>query len=316
MRTRLSLHVLWATVGTLTLASACAVLSPRPTYAPLPADAPTEVRAPESHDSVRFAVLGDTGTGGSAQYEVAAQLERARAVFPFEFVIMVGDNMYGPERPRDFVHKFEVPYKPLLDAGIPFYATLGNHDDPNQRFYEPFNMGGERYYTFRKASQETDGVRFFALDSTYMGEEQLAWLRKQLEASGSRWKIAFFHHPLYSSGGRHGSEEDLRAVLEPLFLEHGVNVVFAGHEHLYERLKPQKGITYFTAGASAKLRMGDLRKTEMTAVGFDSDYSFMLVEIAGEAMHFQAITRTGRLVDSGTIARLAAEPASPAPTTR
>jgi hypothetical protein len=316
MRTRLSAHAWWATLGTLALTSACALLSPRPTYTPLADDAKTEVRPPDSNDSVRFAVLGDTGTGGSAQYEVAAQLERARAVFPFEFVIMVGDNMYGPERPRDFVHKFETPYKPALDAGIPFYATLGNHDDPNQRFYEPFNMGGERYYTFRKASQGTDGVRFFALDSTYMSEEQLAWVEKELQNSGSRWKIAFFHHPLYSSGGRHGSEEDLRAVLEPLFVKHGVNVVFAGHEHLYERLKPQKGITYFTAGASAKLRLGNLRNTDLTAVGFDQDYSFMLVEVAGEAMHFQALTRTGRLIDSGTIPRLAAEAASTASATR
>lgn len=295
-------------IAVAALASACAVLTPPSTYAPLATEALTGVKPPAARDSMRFAVLGDTGTGGSAQYEVAAQLERARSVFPFEFVIMVGDNMYGPERPRDYTRKFETPYKPALDAGIPFYAALGNHDDPSQRFYEPFNMGGERYYTFRKASQGTDGVRFFALDSTYMSEDQLAWVEKELQASGSRWKIAFFHHPLYSSGGRHGSEEELREVLEPLFVEHGVNVVFAGHEHLYERLKPQKGITYFTAGASAKLRAGDLRKTNLTAVGYDRDYSFMLVEIAGEVMHFQALTRSGRLIDSGEIPRLAAAP--------
>lgn len=299
--------IVWASaVAAVALASACALLSPPAAYAPLATASPSEVRAPAAPDSVRFAVLGDTGTGGSAQYEVAAQLERARAVFPFEFVIMVGDNMYGPERPRDYTRKFLTPYKPALDAGIPFYAALGNHDDPSQRFYEPFNMGGERYYSFRKASRGTDGVRFFALDSTYMSQEQLAWVEKQLQGSGSRWKIAFFHHPLYSSGGRHGSEEELREVLEPLFVEHGVNVVFAGHEHLYERLRPQKGIAYFTAGASAKLRTGDLRTTNLTAVGYDRDYSFMLVEIAGEVMHFQALTRSGRLIDSGEIPRTAA----------
>lgn len=293
-------------VAVAALASACAVLTPAPTFMPLTSKALSEVKPPAARDSVRFAVLGDTGTGGSAQYEVAAQLERARSVFPFEFVIMVGDNMYGPERPRDYTRKFETPYKAALDAGIPFYAALGNHDDPSQRFYKPFNMGGERYYSFRKASQGASGVRFFALDSTYMSEDQLAWVEKELQASTSPWKIAFFHHPLYSSGGRHGSEEELREVLEPLFVEHGVKVVFAGHEHLYERLEPQKGITYFTAGASAKLRPGDLRKTNLTAVGYDRDYSFMLVEIAGEVMYFQALTRSGRLIDSGEIPRLAA----------
>ena len=104
----------------------------------------------------------------------------------------------------------------------------------------------------------------------------MKWLEKELANSDSRWKIAFFHHPLYSSGGRHGSEVDLRTQLEPLFMKHGVNVVFPGHEHFYERLKPQKGIYYFTAGGSAKLRAGNIQKTGMTDFGFDSDYTFML----------------------------------------
>ncbi len=63
---------------------------------------------------------------------------------------MLGDNMYGSESPADFVRKFERPYKPLLDAGIKFYAALGNHDEPSQRFYKPFNMDGKRFYTFKK----------------------------------------------------------------------------------------------------------------------------------------------------------------------
>jgi hypothetical protein len=221
---------------------------------------------------------------------------------------MVGDNMYGSERPQDYVRKFETPYKPLLDTDVQFYASLGNHDDPNQRFYKPFNMNGERYYTFKKDKLGNPGVRFFALDSNYMTREQLAWLERELRASDDRWKIAFFHHPLYSSGGRHGSEVDLREQLEPLFIAHGVQVVFAGHEHFYERLKPQKGIAYFTAGGSAKLRAGDIRKTDLTAVGYDRDNSFMLVEIADDAMHFQTLTRLGRRIDEGTIALPAPAP--------
>ena len=136
-----------------------------------------------------------------------------------------------------------------------------------------------------------------------MTRDQLEWLEKELTASDSPWKIAFFHHPLYSSGGRHGSEVDLRAQLEPLFLKYGVNVVFAGHEHFYERLHPQKGIYYFTAGGSAKLRSGDILKGPMTAVGFDNDNSFMLVEIAGDVMRFQTLSRSGKRVDAGSITR-------------
>jgi 3',5'-cyclic AMP phosphodiesterase CpdA len=259
-----------------------------------------ETAPPVAQNSLRFAVLGDTGTGDRAQYETGAMLARSHAVFPFEFVLMTGDNLYGSERPQDFTRKFELPYKALHDAKIPFYASLGNHDDPNQRFYKLFNMNGERFYTFKKQS-----VRFFALDSNYMDRDQIAWLKRELENSGSDWKIPFFHHPLYSSGGTHGSEVDLRQQIEPLFLQYGVSVVFAGHEHFYERIKPQKGIQYFTTGAAAKLREGDLRKTDLTAVGFDRDLSYMLVEIAGDVMTFQTLSRSGKRVDGGTVTKVA-----------
>jgi predicted phosphodiesterase len=270
-----------------------------PAARPVATAAPGETLPPVAQDSVRFGVMGDTGTGERAQYETAEMMARSRSVFPFEFVIMVGDNMYGSERPQDFARKFEVPYKLLIDAKVAFYAALGNHDDPNQRFYKPFNMNGERYYTFKKQS-----VRFFALDSNYMDRDQLAWLNRELEASGSDWKIAFFHHPLYSSGGTHGSEVDLRQQVEPLFLRHGLSVVFAGHEHFYERTKPQRGIQHFTSGGGAKLREGDIKRTTLTAVGYDSDRSYMLVEVAGDVMTFQTLNRLGKRIDGGTVAKV------------
>jgi hypothetical protein len=131
------------------------------------------------------------------------------------------------------------------------------------------------------------------------------WLETELQNSGSDWKICYFHHPLYSSAAFHGSSTELRLLLEPLFVKYGVQVVFAGHEHVYERVKPQKGICYFTEGASGSLRRGNLRKTGMTAAGYDQDRSFMLVEIAGDELHFQTISRTGLTVDSGVIRRVA-----------
>ena len=133
-----------------------------------------------------------------------------------------------------------------------FYASLGNHDNPNERFYKPFNMNGERYYSFKP---ESNGVRFFALDSNYMDDKQLQWLDKELAASGSDWKICFFHHPLYSSGrdawiGRRAAQPARTGVRE-VRRQRGAS---AGHEHFYERIKPQKGIAYFILGNSAKLR--------------------------------------------------------------
>jgi predicted MPP superfamily phosphohydrolase len=258
------------------------------------------LKLPVKQGSIKFAVIGDTGTGDNHQLAVAKQLNAMRAKFPFEFVVMVGDNLYGGNSPKDYDNKFAIPYKPLLDGGVKFYAALGNHDDPSERFYKPFNMNGERYYTFKPA----DGVRFFALDSNYMDDKQLKWFEDQLKMSGSEWKIAFFHHPPYSSGETHGSDEALRTQLEPLFVQYGVNVVLTGHEHFYERIKPQKGIAYFITGSSAKLREGNIRPSDFEAAGFDTGYTFMLVEIVGEDLYYQALTDAGKTIDSGSIHRV------------
>jgi 3',5'-cyclic AMP phosphodiesterase CpdA len=160
-------------------------------------------------------------------------------------------------------------------------------------------MGGKKYYTFKPK----DGVRFFALDSNYMDKEQLEWLEGELKKSGSEWKIVYFHHPIYSSGERHGSNVELRTTLEPTLVKYGVDVVLAGHEHFYERMKPQKGIHYFIVGSSGKLRRGNIAKSELTAKGFDQDNSFMLAEIEGDRMSFKVISRSGKTVDAGNILR-------------
>jgi predicted MPP superfamily phosphohydrolase len=260
-----------------------------------------ELRLPLKDGSVRFAVIGDTGTGDSHQRDVATQLSTWHAKFPFAFVVMMGDNLYGGDSPRDYQREFEVPYKALLEGGVKFYASLGNHDNPNERLYKPFNMNGERYYSFKP---ERASVRFFALDSNYIDDKQLEWLDKQLADSGSDWKICFFHHPPYSSGETHGSAVLQREKLEPMFVKYGVNVVLSGHEHFYERIKPQKGIQYFILGNSAKVRRGDLQKTDLTEKGFDQGYSFMLIEIAGDDLTFQTISDKGTTIDEGTIHRV------------
>ena len=270
---------------------------------------------PKDKDSIKFLVIGDSGTGGRQQYEVAQRIVEAHKQFTFDFAIMLGDNMYGSESASAFVNKFEKPYKPLLDAGVKFYASLGNHDEPSQRFYKPFNMDGKRYYTFRK-----EDVEFFVLDSTYITPDQIKWLAGVLEKSDAKWKIPYFHHPIYSSGEKHGSELDLQVLIEPLFVQHGVDVVFSGHEHFYERLKPQKGIRYITQGGAAKLREGNIReRSPMTEKGFDTDNSFTLVEIVKDQLHFETISRRGQVVDSGSFPRrevtpmIGPTPAAPAP---
>jgi predicted MPP superfamily phosphohydrolase len=256
---------------------------------------------PNRADSVKFAVLGDFGTGSREQYDLAAVMKRVHDQYPFDMVILVGDNLYGSERPQDFKKKFEDPYKPLLDAGVKFYASLGNHDAREQRYYKLFNMDGKLYYSFKPSNQS---VRFFALESSYPDPEQVAWFEKELQNSNSDWKIPYFHHPPYSSGDRHGSDTRLREVLEPLFLKYNVSVVFTGHDHFYERVKPQKGIVYFVVGSGGQLRRGNIDKgSGLTAAGNDQDQAFMICEINGDQMWFDAISRAGKVFDSGIITR-------------
>lgn len=258
--------------------------------------AAADLKLPDKPKSVKFAVIGDSGTGAKAQFEIAEEMMSDRASFPFDFVLMLGDNIYGGQSAADIKRKFEDPYSPLLGAGVKFYAVLGNHDSTNERFYKPFNMDGKRYYAFKKGD-----VQFFALDSNYMDPEQLGWLKSQLSASDAKWKICYFHHPLYSDGKMHGPDLDLRHLLEPLFLQYGVNVVLAGHEHFYERLKPQSGINYFILGSSGQLRVHNLKSSGEVGKGFDTNEAFALMEVDGDELDFQIITRTGDTVDSGAL---------------
>lgn len=257
-----------------------------------------QISLPGRADSIKLAVLGDFGTGAREQYEVAEQMAKAHAAFPYDLVLALGDNMYGRQRPEDFIDKFERPYANLLSVGVRFQAALGNHDKPENRDYPLYNMGGQRYYTFSR-----DFVRFVVLDTNMMEARQVEWLEATLAAASEPWKIVYFHHPLYSNGGRHGSNVELRVVLEPILVRYGVRVVFAGHEHIYERLTPQHGITHFVAGSGGKLRRGDAQPSPTSAAAFDRDQAFMLVEIEGDRLHFQTISRLGATVDAGSIDR-------------
>ena len=261
---------------------------------------------PNEDRSIKFAVIGDSGRGSKEQHEVAAQMVAFRQRFDYRFVLMAGDNIYeGPATPEDYRLKFEEPYKALLDAGVKFYAALGNHDDPRQVNYQPFNMDGRRFYTFTPPvdliTRLETRVRFFALDSTYLDGEQMRWLSRELEQSDAEWKIALLHHPLYTSGRYGLAARGIRFALESAFLSGGVDVVFSGHEHIYQRSELQKGILYFVSGGAGSLRAGDANASPLMAKSFDTDYHFMLIEVTDAGLFFQAIDRKGNTVDAGAL---------------
>jgi hypothetical protein len=305
-----------ATAALLVLAWACkgrsgssdAPRSPRITVQEL-SPAAGQIALPLKSGSVRFAVIGDSGRGDQSQNEVAQQMTAWRQQFPFEFVVMLGDNIYPPHAPDDFEKKFETPYRALLDQGVSFYAAIGNHDLETELTYPKFNMDGRRYYTFRRNERRLEGlagagVRFFVLDSRSLDPSQLVWLRNELAQSGTDWKICYFHHPLYTSGRYTTTARFLRIALEPILLEGNVDVVLTGHEHFYERMHPQRGIAYFISGGAGSLRKGDIRRpSAIMARGFDTDFHFMMMEISGDTLYFQAITRTGETIDAGSLTR-------------
>ncbi len=261
---------------------------------------------PKEDRSIKFAVIGDSGRGWPPQHEVAAQMAAYRQNFDYKFVLRAGDNISeGPATAEDYRLKFEEPYKVLLDAGVKFYAVLGNHDDPKQVFYEPFNMDGDRYYTFTPPvdpiTRWDTRVRFFALDSTNLDGQQMQWFEHEASESRAEWKIAFQHHPLYTPGRYTLAARGHRFALEASFVNGGIDVVFSGHEHLYARSEMQKGVLYFISGGAGSLREGDSSPSRFIAKSYDNDFHFMLVEIADEGFFFQAINRKGETVDAGSL---------------
>ena len=196
-------------------------------------------------DIATFAVIGDAGTGGRDQFRVARAMAETYRRQPFGLLLTTGDNVYYgdvADRANQVIHK---PYGPLFDAGVEFRPVLGNHDideqDDMPEILATLGMS-RRYYSFTSGP-----VEFFALDSNRMDGDQLAWLIGRLSCSDREWQVVYLHHPLYSSG-RHGSDVALRETLEPVLVAGGADIVFAGHDHDYERTLPQHGIVHVVTG--------------------------------------------------------------------
>jgi len=248
-----------------------------------------------------FGVVGDSGTGNDEEWAVAGRMEEVHGKVRYPLVLMLGDNIY-PDRcgDRPFVTCFEEPFEPLLSAGVRFYAVVGNHDEAEAQVdYAPFSMPGKPYYTFTAGP---DGLaQFFAIVSDEKDDAQLEWLEGALAESRAVWKIAFFHKPIYNAGRHHGPDLPLRSVLEPLFVKYGVNVALSGHEHVYERLRPQNGVHYFISGAAGHVNRGLNRSDPILAAGNDRVCSFMIFALTPRELRFESITMLGRVLDSGSI---------------
>ncbi len=266
---------------------------------------PSQTAAP---DGIRFAVLGDQGTGKGQQYEVARQMVAEHDRVGYGFVLLLGDNLYGSSWAKDRTLVFDIPYKPLLDRGVRFYATLGNHDQKSandQMNFPQFNMGGRSAYSFKPAG---DLVEFFTYNSTPHSERadrsQLAWLDSALAASTAKWKIVFPHHPPFSPGSRHGDDKELVATLVPILVKHGVQVVMTGHEHFFAILKPVDGVNYMISGGGAKIHAGGIdQKDPRLVFGIDTAFHFVSVKLTEAVLEYSVIDSTGKTLFTGSIPR-------------
>lgn len=214
--------------------------------------------------AIRFVAYGDFGDGSVAQFAVAKAMAKYDKGKPFDFGVTLGDNFYpeglnDPASPR-WESEWERPYGPL---GVRIYASLGNHDR-----YDPASPAAEMarskkssswclprpFYTFVAGP-----VQFFALNTDPIERqdpaeravvaEQLAWLDRELGASTARWKVAYGHHPIYSSGAGHGDSVQQKAVLLPIFKKHRVALYLAGHDHHLELQRPEGGVAFVVSGA-------------------------------------------------------------------
>ncbi|MCC6944625.1 MAG: metallophosphoesterase family protein [Thermomicrobiales bacterium] len=254
--------------------------------------------APEADGAVRFAAIGDSGTGSLAQYEIAAQLV---ANDP-DAVLHTGDVVYRRGALCHYGPRYFAPYADLI-ATTPVFPVLGNHDvmaHNGRAWFETFAIpenGAEGYYSFDYGPVHVVALNTELYDGGSGAEiaAQKAWLEADLAATDRLWTVVVLHKPPYSSTD--GKESTtVRDDLAPVFAEYAVDLVLAGHAHNYERIVPIDGVTYIvTGGGGADLY--DIEAGELTAVA-EKRHHLVLLDITPERMAISAIDRDGEVFDS------------------
>jgi tartrate-resistant acid phosphatase type 5 len=258
---------------------------------------------PPRLSETRFAVIGDYGYAGPNEQQVAELIYDFRP----DFVITTGDNNYPDgaaatidENIGQYFHEFIAPYRGSFGQGAEknrFFPSLGNHDwravgaEPYLDYFElPHN---ERYYDV-----VVGPIHLFALDSDVNEPDgidpssaQAVWLESRLKASSARWKVVYFHHPPYSSG-KHGGTPELRWP----FQSWGASIVYAGHDHDYERLSID-GLPYVVNGVGGKelYALGAPEPGSVTA--FDDVHGAVLVTADDTVLVSSFVTSAGRELD-------------------
>jgi hypothetical protein len=255
---------------------------------------------PDTAAVVRFAVFGDSGSASFAQTSVRDQLEAQ----PIDLVLHTGDIAYEEGTREQLEQNFFRIYQNLLGR-VPVFPVPGNHEyvtDSAGPYLEVFDLPGngvpganERWYSF-----DWGDVHFVGLDTEQVHDQQVAWLEHDLAANRRPWTVVYLHKPPYSSGF-HGGSALVEDAFVPAFQRHRVQIVFAGHDHHYERTLPMAGVTYVVTGGGGKT-LRAVGGSEFTVYS-ESVMHFVGVEVNGERMRVRAIDAAGRDIDTFEITR-------------
>ncbi|MFN3647933.1 MAG: metallophosphoesterase [Armatimonadota bacterium] len=264
---------------------------------------------------MRFAVIGDYGLAGQPEADVAALVKSWNP----DFIVTTGDNNYPGGQAitidanigqyySEYIYPYHGQYAPPPVQENRFFPSIGNHDWNRTAGYRPYLdyftlPNNERYYdvvrgpvhlfVLNSDPREPDGIESDSL--------QTAWFKERLEASTATWKVVVLHHPPYCSDG---------STLSARWPYHdwGATAVFAGHEHVYERLV-RHGYLYLVNGVGG----GELYPMNAPITGsvfqYDQDYGAQLITAGSQSLTFEFFNRAGELIDSYTLAT----PAPPTP---
>ena len=266
--------------------------------------------------ALRFLVWGDSGRGNADQYSLISAMQNAQP----DFMIHVGDVMQEEGMAGEFDPFYFIPYQDLI-RNTPVWPAMGNHDyrtNNGQPFLDAFFLprnpsGSERYYSF------TYGQAHFVVVDTNQAFDAafLDWLHQDLASTTTTWKFAYMHHPMYSCGF-HGSERGIRNTLAPLFQEHGVDIVFNGHDHDFQRSYPlwnrvlknvdqnpdyrdPKGVIYINTGGGSTVRPTSAA-CDYTSVAFSRTH-FTTIDIDANHLRLRAVDANNVVFDEMTITK-------------
>jgi hypothetical protein len=241
-------------------------------------------------DSFNFAVIGDTRSDSAAHQSVIERL----AAYPSAFYLHLGDFVYYGDSAGQWRTFFNIEDTVFQDR--PILPMIGNHETPSWPYDTLFALpGAGEYYSVDYAN-----VHFVILNTSGdLYNAQRDWLRNDLIAAHNNpatdWIIVNFHRPPYSSGS-HGSQVDVQEAWCPLFDSNRVDIVFAGHDHDYERTIPINGVTYIVSGGGGA-PLGSVGSNPWTAYS-ESTHQFCLVKIKGLKLAMYSIRPDGSICDS------------------